>query len=148
MKGILESIPSPEAEIVYWHTTRTSDGEIQGQGRKALLSLDLPYDVLFRLLVTPAPNLKIQKQVAEFYVDLCLSEFDKVLRYLRTFFTRILETCDLGTPELKLLRAGEASDFDFPRSTASWMMLSEFCKALQPHEGLGLQLKPILARWR
>jgi hypothetical protein len=134
-------------EITYWHMAWDAQAHIHGEDRTATLSLDLPHEILFRLLVTPRSHLPIQKGAASYFVELATTRFDDVLQYLRAFFLRIVETCDLSSPELATVAQGRGSEFDFPRPSPSWMMLEEFCKGLRHHAELCRQLRDIPVRW-
>jgi hypothetical protein len=134
-------------EISYWHMVRDSRRRIRGENRTASLSLDLPHDTLFRLLVTPTARLTIQKRAASYFFNLAETRFEDVLQYLRAFFLRLAETCDLSSPELAVTANGRGSEFDFPRPSASWLMLEEFCQGLRPQRQLCTQLKQIPVRW-
>ncbi len=120
---------------------------IHGEDRTASLGLELPYDTLFRLLVTPRSQLRIQKHAASYFVALAETHFEQVLQYLRGFFVRLAQTCDLSSPELAATAEGQGSEFDFPRPSPSWLMLEEFCRGLRPHSELCRHLKEIPVRW-
>ena len=119
----------------------------RGENRTATLGLDLPHEILFRLLVTPQSGLAIQKRVASYFVELAQTRFDDVLQYLRAFFSRMDAACNLSSPELAVLSDGRGSEFDFPRPSPSWIMLEEFCRGLRHHEQLCDQLRSIPVRW-
>jgi hypothetical protein len=134
-------------EITYWHMEWDTARRIRGDNRTAIVSLDLPQDILFRLLVTPTSKLTIQNRSARFFTELAQTRFDAVLTYLRAFFSRMAETCNLSSPELAVTPSGHGSEFDFPRPSPSWIMLEEFCRALQRHPELSAELKKIPVRW-
>lgn len=134
-------------QIPYWHMVWDSRTRIRGENRSATLNLDLPHEILFRLLVTPGPQLAIQNRAASYFVDVAGTRFNEVLGYLRAFFMRLAQTCDLSSPELAVLPDGRGSEFDFPRPSPSWLMLEEFCRGLRRHKQLCDQLRSIPVRW-
>jgi hypothetical protein len=136
--------PTP---ITYWHMAGDAHTHIHGEDRTASLSLDLPHDTFFRLLVTPRAHLSIQKHAASYFVDLADTQFEQVLQYLRGFFQRMAQTCDLSSPELAATAEGTGSEFDFPRPSPSWLMLEEFCRGLRHHPELCRRLKEVPVRW-
>jgi hypothetical protein len=81
-------------EITCWHMVWDSRTHIHGENRTAIVSLELPHEILFRLLVTPTSNLTIQKRAASYFTDLAQTRFEDVLQYLRAFFVRMAETCN------------------------------------------------------
>jgi hypothetical protein len=135
------------AEITYWHMVWDSRRHIQGEDRTVSLSLDLPHDTLFRLLVTPTSGLIIQKRASSYFVTLAETRFEDVLEYLRAFFVRMTEMCDLSSPELAVTASGRGSEFDFPRPSPSWAMIKEFCQGLREQRQLCSQLKQIPVLW-
>jgi hypothetical protein len=138
---------SNACSITYWHMVWDPRTNIHGEDRTASLSLDLPHETLLRLLVTPTSSLSIQKRAASYFVHTAEARFDDVLQYLRAFFIRMAETCELSSPELTVTAAGRGSEFDFPRPSPSWIMLEEFCRRLRAHPELCRQLKDIPVRW-
>jgi hypothetical protein len=134
-------------EITYWHMVSDPQTHIRGENRTAIVSLDLPHEILFRLLVTPTSNLSIQKRAATYFADLAETRFEDVFQYLRAFFVRMDETCNASSPELAVTPDGRGSEFDFPRPSPSWIMLEEFCRGLRRHRELCERLKMIPVRW-
>jgi hypothetical protein len=134
-------------EISYWHMTWDADRRIQGETRSAVVDLDLPHEVLFRLLVTPTGQLTIQRFAARTYTELAATNFDGVVAYLRAFFLRMADTCNLSSTELAVTPTGCGSEFDFPRPSPSWIMVEEFCRGLHRHQELRDALKTIPVRW-
>ena len=134
-------------QITYWHMVWDTQTHTRGENRTATVSLELPHEVLFRLLVTPTSGLTIQKRAATYFADQAEARFDDVLRYLRAFFARMAETCDLSSPGLAVRSEGRGSEFDFPRPSPSWIMVEEFCRGLRRHRELCVQLKTLPVRW-
>jgi len=139
-------IASQSPEILYWHVDRNADGKIQGEARRAVLNFDLSAGTLLRLLLTPSKNLEIQKRVADHFTG--MNSAPETIEYIRAFFTRLVRTCEVDTPDLRIRAEEQGCEMDFPRSSASWMMMREFCGHLRAHAPLAEGLRTFLARWQ
>lgn len=117
--------------IQYWHMQWDQDCRIQGENRVVDLSLDLPYPILFRLLVTPSAGLQIQNAAASFFRIEVQRAPKEVIDYLSGFFKRIDSDCEPGAMDMRVMSARKFTDLDFPRPSPSWMMIREFCKLLK-----------------
>jgi hypothetical protein len=137
---------NPNGEIPYSHIIWNSRTYSQSENRTATLSLDLPFEILFRLLVAPEIGFAIQKCAATYFVNLAQTRLEDVVEYLRSFFLKLNETCNMSSPELTVISIYHGSDFDFPRPSPSWLMMREFCRNLKPHAELYGQLKSMPIR--
>ena len=117
-----------------WDARTHCDGEY----RTAIVSLNLPYEILMRLVCSGSLHFP---KVAAHFTSLADSQLEPVAGYLKGFLTRILTECDTHSMELHVREDRKGSDFDFPRPSPSFFFIREFCQSLARHRPLYEALK-------